>query len=220
MSEVVSQKGTTKISKDHGKERAASMESSDEDDDGEADGNGPSSRLKQGACTNSTHVSQPTILRILNHSVSKKTYSKDKIRTNRLDRTLDSMFPVVTPTSMDTSSSSPSSGTPLATGAAAPSAGTGIGHSSSSAGGVKYRNNLGASVGSKQVDEQSQDTSGEGIRPQTQTLTQARTMSRTREIKESECFLTSIVKLRKTVEKSKHNCESPYSCIVLSTYCA
>lgn len=44
--------------------------------------------------------------------------------------------------------------------------------------------------------------------------------SRYREVKESECFLTSVISLRKRIAKGKHTCECflPFGCSVIEVY--
>lgn len=90
----------------------------------------------------------------------KKTYSKDKVRMSQADRTLDSMFPVLHPS---TQPSPPEKGD------------------------LKYRK------GKEKEVEIPEST------------TQSPTWIKAQEIEESECFLTSVNKLRKTIQKAKHN---------------
>ena len=119
-------------------------------------------------------------------------YSKDKVRTNRHDRTLDSMFPVLAASD----SSSPSTGKDRE---AARSSQDG-----DSNGRSKYRDGSNTAVDADDSQANSSSTS----RPQSQpTLTQTHAkIARTREIRESECYLTSVVQLRKLVTKDKHSC--------------
>lgn len=97
-------------------------------------------------------------MRLLDAEEQRKVYSHNKIRTSLKDRTLESMFPVVNPAQLDSTST------------------TNLKTTDASSGG-----------------------------------------SKTREIKESECYLTSVNQLRQTIVKNKHKRETRHQ---PNTFCS
>ncbi|TDL24592.1 DNA mismatch repair protein MutL [Rickenella mellea] len=138
----------------------------------------PAPPIQSGSTTqNTTTSASSSTAPGTGEGTTKKVYAKSKVRTSLKDRTLDAMFPVVDSAAQSQSQSH--SVVQSQSKGAASKWGTGkdkADFASSSSPGV----NTSVSV------------SGSGAR------------GRTREIKESECFLTSINDLRKGLQKGKH----------------
>lgn len=107
------------------------------------------------------------------HTVKPHVYSHHKVRTSLKDRTLDSMFPVINPSQIDTADRSRDKGKGKAKEIVDVDT---YDPAEDSRGGVTRSGSGGKFVGRKASEE----------------------------IKESECFLTSVVALRERVKKGKH----------------
>lgn len=194
MQETVSQ--GVKSMRARGKEKERSVEASDDD---EANATvRKTTKSASGAprtIPSTSHSSRP-LTHCVGAQISTKTYSKDKVRTDGRDRTLDSMFPILANAS---SSSSPSTGRPGSGVAQTPT------HAAAESGNAtKYRNGNKAITATEPAQIASSSST---VQP---TLTQIHARpSRTREIKESECYLSSVKRLREAVvsSKQKHNRE-------------
>ncbi len=94
--------GANSSNKGNGKETAVQRQEGEDSDGEEAEGSG-----KNGKFESEIHDTRRLTLNVAAAQPQKKIYSKDKIRMSHADRTLDSMFAVVNPSTQPSGSNTP-----------------------------------------------------------------------------------------------------------------